>query len=276
MLGAVVGKTDYRGMAAMMEKDSEIFRLFSEDYRSYSQEEISLQEYLLACREDKSMYASAAERMVDAIGKPKLFDTSHDERLGRIFANRTIKIYPSFADFFGMEDTIERIAGYFRYASQGLEERKQIFAGEKPFNWSAGELLAYGSLLAEGRTVRMTGQDVQRGTFSHRHAVLHESETNATHNSLAYIGEGQGKFEIYNSLLSEYGVMGYEYGYAMANPHALVIWEAQFGDFGNGAQIMIDQFIAATESKWNAMNGLVMLLPHGYEGQGPEHSSARP
>ena len=110
----------------MMEKDSEIFRLFSEDYRSYSQEEISLQEYLLACREDKSMYASAAERMVDAIGKPKLFDTSHDERLGRIFANRTIKIYPSFADFFGMEDTIERIAGYFRYASQGLEERKQI------------------------------------------------------------------------------------------------------------------------------------------------------
>jgi serine protein kinase len=113
-------------MAAMIEKASEIFRLFSEDYRSYSQEEMSLQEYLLACREDKSMYASAAERMLDAIGKPKLFDTSQDERLGRIFSNRTIKIYPSFADFFGMEDTIERIAGYFRYASQGLEERKQI------------------------------------------------------------------------------------------------------------------------------------------------------
>ncbi|MFN8346500.1 MAG: 2-oxoglutarate dehydrogenase E1 component [Spirosomataceae bacterium] len=157
-----------------------------------------------------------------------------------------------------------------------IEERKQIFAGEKPFNWSAGELLAYGSLLAEGKIVRMTGQDVQRGTFSHRHAVLHEAETNANHNSLAFVGEGQGKFEIYNSLLSEYGVMGFEYGYAMANPHALVIWEAQFGDFANGAQIMIDQFIAATESKWNAMNGLVLLLPHGYEGQGPEHSSARP
>lgn len=122
----------------------------------------------------------------------------------------------------------------------------------------------------------MTGQDIQRGTFSHRHAVLHDAETNANHNSLAHIGEGQGKFEIYNSLLSEYGVMGFEYGYAMANPHALVIWEAQFGDFVNGAQIMIDQFIAATESKWNAMNGLVLLLPHGYEGQGPEHSSARP
>lgn len=126
MLGAVVEEIDYRWMAAMIERDSEVFRLFSEDYRSFSQEEMSLQEYLLACREDPSAYASAAERMVDAIGKPKLLDTSRDERLGRIFANRTIKIYPSFADFFGMEDTIERIAGYFRYASQGLEERKQI------------------------------------------------------------------------------------------------------------------------------------------------------
>jgi serine protein kinase len=113
-------------MAAMTDKISDIFRLFSEEYSIYSQEEMSLQEYLLACREDKSMYASAAERMVDAIGTANLFDTSQDERLGRIFANRTIKIYPSFADFFGMEDTIERIAGYFRYASQGLEERKQI------------------------------------------------------------------------------------------------------------------------------------------------------
>jgi serine protein kinase len=113
-------------MAAMTDKISDIFRLFSEEYSIYSQEEMSLQEYLLGCREDKSMYAASAERMVDAIGTAKLFDTSQDERLGRIFANRTIKIYPSFADFFGMEDTIERIAGYFRYASQGLEERKQI------------------------------------------------------------------------------------------------------------------------------------------------------
>lgn len=157
-----------------------------------------------------------------------------------------------------------------------IEERKQIFAGEKPFNWAAGELLAYGSLLNENKTVRMTGQDIQRGTFSHRHAVLHDTETNEQYNNLAHLGEGQGKFEIYNSLLSEYAVMGFEYGYAMANPHTLVIWEAQFGDFVNGAQIMIDQFISASESKWSIMNGLVMLLPHGYEGQGPEHSSARP
>lgn len=157
-----------------------------------------------------------------------------------------------------------------------IEERKQIFAGEKPFNWAAGELLAYGSLLNENKTVRMTGQDIQRGTFSHRHAVLHDTETNEQYNNLAHLGEGQGKFEIYNSLLSEYAVMGFEYGYAMANPHTLVIWEAQFGDFVNGAQIMIDQFISASKSKWSIMNGLVMLLPHGYEGQGPEHSSARP
>lgn len=157
-----------------------------------------------------------------------------------------------------------------------LEERKAIFAGEKPANWSVGELLAYGSILNEGRFVRLTGQDVQRGTFTHRQAVLHDVENNQNHNSLAHIREGQGKFEIYNSLLSEYGVLGFEYGYSMANPNALVLWEAQFGDFSNGAQIMIDQFISATESKWNTMNGLVLLLPHGYEGQGPEHSNARP
>ncbi len=157
-----------------------------------------------------------------------------------------------------------------------LEERKAIFAQEKLVNWSVGELMAYGSILNEGKFVRFTGQDVQRGTFTHRHAVLHDAETNQNYNNLAHLGEGQGKFEIYNSLLSEYGVMGFEYGYAMANPDALVLWEAQFGDFANGAQIMIDQFIAATESKWNTMNGLVLLLPHGYEGQGPEHSNARP
>jgi 2-oxoglutarate dehydrogenase E1 component len=157
-----------------------------------------------------------------------------------------------------------------------LEERKAIFAQEKPFNWSVGELMAYGAVLNDGKFVRFTGQDVQRGTFTHRHAVLHDSETNQNYNNLAHLGEGQGKFELYNSLLAEYGVMGFEYGYAMANPDALVIWEAQFGDFSNGAQTMIDQFIAASESKWNAMNGLVLLLPHGYEGQGPEHSNARP
>jgi 2-oxoglutarate dehydrogenase E1 component len=157
-----------------------------------------------------------------------------------------------------------------------LEERKEIFEGKKPFNWSAGELLAFGGVLNDGNWVRMSGQDVQRGTFSHRHAVLHDIKTFEKYNNLSFIGEGQGKFEIYNSFLSEYAVMGFEYGYALANPNALVIWEAQFGDFANGAQIMIDQFLVAAESKWGSMNGLVLLLPHGYEGQGPEHSNARP
>jgi 2-oxoglutarate dehydrogenase E1 component len=157
-----------------------------------------------------------------------------------------------------------------------LEERKEIIEGKKPLNWSVAELLAFGSVLYAGNWVRMTGQDVQRGTFSHRHAVLHDIKTFAKHNNLSLIKEGQGKFEIYNSFLSEYGVMGFEYGYALANPNALTIWEAQFGDFANGAQIMIDQFLVAAESKWSSMNGLVLLLPHGYEGQGPEHSNARP
>ncbi|AKD03010.1 2-oxoglutarate dehydrogenase E1 component [Pontibacter korlensis] len=157
-----------------------------------------------------------------------------------------------------------------------IKERKEMFFETKQLNWAAGELLAYGSVLLDGRVVRFSGQDVQRGTFSHRHAVLHDAVTSAAYNNLNHMREGQGSFEIYNSLLSEYGVLGFEFGYAMANPNALVIWEAQFGDFANGAQVMIDQFISATESKWQRMNGLVMLLPHGYEGQGPEHSNARP
>ena len=123
----------------------------------------------------------------------------------------------------------------------------------------------------------MSGQDVKRGTFSHSHSYLFDANTNEAHSSLDYIKEGQKQhFRIFNSLLSELGVLGFEYGFAMATPNALVVWEAQFGDFANGAQVMIDQFIASAESKWQRMNGLVMLLPHGYEGQGPEHSTARP
>ena len=156
-----------------------------------------------------------------------------------------------------------------------LAERKDQFFEKKELNWASAELLAYGSILMEKKIVRITGQDVQRGTFSHRHAVLKDAETNEPYYTLNNIAERQKSFRIYNSLLSEYGVLGFEFGYAMANPNALVIWEAQFGDFANGAQVMIDQFIASTETKWQMMNGLVMLLPHGYEGQGPEHSSAR-
>lgn len=157
-----------------------------------------------------------------------------------------------------------------------LQDRKQMFFEEKRLDWACGELLAYGSLLLEEKIVRMSGQDVRRGTFSHRHAVLRDAETNEPYFLLDHIVPNQKQpFRIYNSHLSEFGVMGFEFGYSMANPNALVIWEAQFGDFANGAQVIIDQFISATESKWNQQNALVLLLPHGYEGQGPEHSSAR-
>jgi 2-oxoglutarate dehydrogenase E1 component len=142
-------------------------------------------------------------------------------------------------------------------------------------DWATAELMAYGSILLEKKDVRLSGEDVKRGTFSHRNAVLFHSETNEQYSRLMGIQEKQGTFHIYNSLLSEYAVLGFEYGYAMAQPDSLVIWEAQFGDFVNGAQTIIDQFIAAGETKWQRQNGIVMLLPHGFEGQGPEHSSAR-
>ncbi|MCB9261406.1 MAG: 2-oxoglutarate dehydrogenase E1 component [Flavobacteriales bacterium] len=144
------------------------------------------------------------------------------------------------------------------------------------FDWAMGELMAYASLLDEGFPVRMSGQDCERGTFSHRHAIIKEEDSENEYCPLAQIGGQKTSFEIYNSLLSEFAVLGFEYGYAMTNPNGLTIWEAQFGDFANGAQVIIDQFIASGETKWKRFNGLVMLLPHGHEGQGPEHSSARP
>ena len=156
-----------------------------------------------------------------------------------------------------------------------LQDKIKLYTDEQKVDWATGELMAYGSLLIDGKDVRMSGQDVKRGTFSHRHSVIYDENTNTEYNRLNSFIENQAPFRIYNSLLSEYAVLGFEYGYSMANPNALVIWEAQFGDFCNGAQTMIDQFIAAAETKWQRMNGVVMLLPHGYEGQGPEHSSAR-
>jgi 2-oxoglutarate dehydrogenase E1 component len=156
-----------------------------------------------------------------------------------------------------------------------LQDKIKLFESEQKVDWATGELLAYSSLLVEGKDVRMSGQDVKRGTFSHRHAVIYDETTNKEYNRLNNFQDNQSKFRVYNSLLSEYAVLGFEYGYALASPNSLVLWEAQFGDFANGAQIIIDQFISSAETKWQRMNGVVMLLPHGYEGQGPEHSSAR-
>ena len=156
-----------------------------------------------------------------------------------------------------------------------IRERKKMFFETKKLDWAMAELLAYGSLLDEGFDVRISGQDVERGTFSHRHAVVKVEDSEEEVLLLNQISDQQGQFQIYNSLLSEYGVMGFDYGYALASPKSLTIWEAQFGDFSNGAQIMIDQYLSSAEDKWKLQNGLVMLLPHGYEGQGAEHSSAR-
>ncbi|VDQ06798.1 unnamed protein product, partial [Trichobilharzia regenti] len=156
-----------------------------------------------------------------------------------------------------------------------LKERKDLLE-QKMANWALGELFAYGSLLKEGFHVRLSGQDVERGTFSHRHCVLHDQEVDKkTYVPLNHLYPSQAPFTVCNSSLSEYAVMGFELGYSLTNPNSLVLWEAQFGDFNNTAQCIIDQFISSGQQKWVRQSGIVLLLPHGYEGMGPEHSSAR-
>lgn len=172
-------------------------------------------------------------------------------------------------------NTLPEDKKFFNKTVRLFEERRKMIEEGKPLDWAMGELLAYATLLTEQKSVRISGQDVERGTFSHRHAVVTVEDSEEQYIPLQHLKEGQGKFSIYNSLLSEYGVLGFEYGYALSSPYSLVIWEAQFGDFSNGAQIIIDQYISSAEDKWNRQNGIVLLLPHGYEGQGAEHSSAR-
>ena len=171
--------------------------------------------------------------------------------------------------------TVPEGATFLRKAERILEGRHKMVFDTDTLDWGMAETLAYGSLMEEGYNVRISGQDVERGTFSHRHAILRDEKTEERINLLNTNPNNTGNMDIYNSLLSEYGVLGFDYGYAMANPNTLTIWEAQFGDFSNGAQIIFDQYLSAAEDKWKSQNGIVVLLPHGYEGQGAEHSSAR-
>ena len=198
--------------------------------------------------------------------KPEDFDSSPNTGISLETIDTVAKTLTQLPKGFNALKQISRL----------IESRKKMFFEDKILNWASAELLAYGSLLLENIPVRISGQDVQRGTFSHRHAVLTDVAKEEKYTNLKHISKHQAPFHIYNSLLSEYGVLGFEFGYAQANPNMLVVWEAQFGDFANGAQVIIDQFISSCESKWNRMNGMVMFLPHGYEGQGPEHSNARP
>jgi len=184
-------------------------------------------------------------------------------------------------------DVLERVGAAVTRLPGTLSPHKQIsrvyaaraaaIESGKGVDWALAEALAFGTLLSEGNHVRLSGQDVERGTFSHRHAVVHDQETGERYTPLAHVDDGQkpGQFTVSNSSLSEFGVLGFELGYALENPNALVLWEAQFGDFANGAQVIFDQFMSSGEAKWLRQNGLTVLLPHGYDGQGPEHSSAR-
>jgi 2-oxoglutarate dehydrogenase E1 component len=156
-----------------------------------------------------------------------------------------------------------------------LRRREEMVTGERGLDWGCAEALAYGSLLMEGRSIRLAGQDSGRGTFSHRHAVIRDQRTGAEHVPLRQLAADDARFEAWDSLLSEEAALAFEYGYSLGRPHALTIWEAQFGDFANGAQIPIDQFVVAGQAKWKQKSGVTLLLPHGYDGQGPEHSSAR-
>jgi len=195
---------------------------------------------------------------------PKDFEVSPNTGIKRAIIDKTLEHLMNVPDSFTPISKVSRL---------NKSNKKLIDAGK--LDWALAELLAYSSVLLEGKNVRMSGQDVKRGTFSHRHAVYNDAKTFEEYNRLSDLSEDQGKFMIYNSLLSEFAVLGFEYGYSLASPDSLVLWEAQFGDFYNGAQTIVDQYISAAESKWQRMSGLIMLLPHGYAGQGPEHSSAR-
>jgi 2-oxoglutarate dehydrogenase E1 component len=251
-------------------------------WRSYA-ERIGLGEDEMAGMESRiaGEYGAAHDRARSRIDRPALFvlPAHWSPYRGGCYSD-------SFEVDTGVErDRLERVARTIISTPPGfhvhpklkkfLELRTRVAAGEIPVDWSTAEALAFGSLLLEGISIRMAGQDTRRGTFNQRHAVLVDVETEEEFCPLANIGDRQGRFGCYDSPLTEFAAVGYEYGYSRDAPEALVVWEAQFGDFANGAQVILDQFVSAGEDKWGLLSGLVLLLPHGHEGQGPEHSSAR-
>ena len=201
------------------------------------------------------------------------FERQHQEAM--LKALDTTYSVDKLKDIAKVVSTVPEGVNFVRKAERILKGREKMVFETNQLDWGMAENLAYGSLMEEGYNIRISGQDVERGTFSHRHAILRDEKTEERINLLNTNPNNKGQMTIYNSLLSEYGVLGFDYGYAMGNPNTLTIWEAQFGDFSNGAQIMFDQYISAAEDKWKVQNGIVVLLPHGYEGQGSEHSSAR-
>jgi 2-oxoglutarate dehydrogenase E1 component len=239
----------------------------------------------LAREMEKKFWSDLQERLDEVKQNPLPYHYQQPELVWRSMRKATMEDFDSSpvtavndTAFTNVFDSIMRWPEGFKplkKVEKIIQDKIKLFQTENKIDWATGELMAYGTLILDGKDVRMSGQDVRRGTFSHRHAVLRDENTDKSYSRLSNIPGAAGHFRIYNSLLSEYGVLGFEYGYSLANPNALVLWEAQFGDFSNGAQTMIDQFISAGEQKWNRMNGVTMLLPHGYEGQGPEHSSAR-
>ena len=235
---------------------------------------------------DKEFRKTLQDRLNEVKQKPLPYKPQKIEEEWKALDRAVSKDFEKSPDTSISQEMVDKVAKALISLPEGFKPIKQIeklikdrtanFYEKKELNWADAELLAYGSLMIDRKIVRMSGQDIKRGTFSHRHAYVFDANTNQPYCPLDHIQEDQESLRIYNSLLSEFGVLGFEYGYAMATPNALVIWEAQFGDFGNGGQVMIDQFVVSAESKWQRMNGLVMLLPHGYEGQGPEHSNGRP
>jgi 2-oxoglutarate decarboxylase len=201
---------------------------------------------------------------LSAIHPEEIFETRPNTTADRATLERVIEGITTFPPDFHVHSKL----------ANALKKRREVLNGA-PMDWATAETLAFGSLVLERTPVRLSGQDSARGTFSQRHLELYDTETGARYVPLRHLSPNQARFDVFDSSLSEYAVMGFEFGYSVADPLTLVLWEAQFGDFANGAQIMIDQFIASAESKWGQPSGLVLLLPHGYEGQGPEHSSAR-